>query len=115
MSVYKIVINIQFKTLFHSITGFNLVCAEREQSSKNDEANYVELPPELCLDLGVPSLVIRSLYLVPSVMYRLNCLVRAGQLGKVIREERPQCPLIPATLVILCFYINFVSYIYEVV
>jgi endoribonuclease Dicer len=90
-----------------------LVCTARGQSSNVDEANFVELPPELCLDLGVPSSVIRSLYLVPSVMHRLNSLVLAGQLRKVIREERPKCPLVPATLVrFMHLLINFVCTLY---
>lgn len=72
-----------------------------EQGSNNEESSLVELPPELCIDLGVSSSIIGSLYLVPSVIYRLNCLVLAGQLRKAIREERPKCPVIPVTLVIL--------------
>lgn len=87
---------------------FNLMCTEKEPVSstgETNEANYVELPPELCLDLRVPSIVIRSLYLLPSVMYRLNSLVLAGQLGKIIRAERPKCPAIPARLVSLYLYV----------
>lgn len=76
-----------------------MVCTAGRQHSIVDEANFVELPPELCLDLGVSSSVIRSLYLIPSVMHRLNSLVLAGQLRKAIREERPTCPPIPAALI----------------
>jgi len=83
------------------MVDFDLICTEKEP----DSDNFVELPPELCLDLGVQSFIIRSLYLLPSVMYRLNSLVLARQLGKVITEERPKCPFIPPELVSLYLYV----------
>lgn len=65
---------------------------------KSDRANYIEMPPELCLNLGVPSSVIRSLYLVPSVMHRMSSLMLATQLRQEI-QECSNCPFIPATLI----------------
>jgi hypothetical protein len=66
---------------------------------KSDRPNCIEMPPELCLNLGVPSSVIRSLYLVPSVMHRMASLMLATQLRQEI-QECSNCPFIPATLVI---------------
>ncbi|KAH9304310.1 hypothetical protein KI387_008714, partial [Taxus chinensis] len=66
---------------------------------KVDEANYVEIPPELCLDLGIENSVIRSLYFLPSVMHRLSSLMLASQLRKVICENHPKCPIVSAKLI----------------
>lgn len=65
---------------------------------KSDRPNCIEMPPELCLNLGVPSSVIRSLYLVPSVMHRMASLMLATQLRQEI-QECSNCPFIPATLI----------------
>ncbi|XP_057839229.2 endoribonuclease Dicer homolog 3b isoform X2 [Cryptomeria japonica] len=72
---------------------------ERSLNSKVDEVNYVELPPELCLDLGIQTSVIKSLYFLPSVMHRLSSLMLASQLRKTIREDLPKCPIVPAALI----------------
>ena len=40
---------------------FDLICTEKEPGCNTDdvnEANYVGLPPELCLHLGVSSFII---------------------------------------------------------
>nr|AJA90756.1 Dicer-like 3 [Cycas revoluta] len=81
------------------LTGHLEKSKDRGCNLKSDEANYVELPPELCLYLGVSGSVIRSLYFIPSVMHRLTSLMLASQLRKAIREERPKCPLVPVTLI----------------
>ncbi|XP_057844127.2 endoribonuclease Dicer homolog 3a isoform X2 [Cryptomeria japonica] len=60
--------------------------------------NYIELPAELCLNLGVPSSVIRSLYLIPSVMHRMSNLMLASQLREEI-QKFSNCPFISATLI----------------
>ncbi|KAH9625475.1 hypothetical protein KSS87_008138 [Heliosperma pusillum] len=45
--------------------------------------NYAHLPPELLVSIDIPVSVLRGLYLIPSVMHRLECLILACQL----REE----------------------------
>lgn len=60
--------------------------------------NYIELPAELCLNLGVPSSVIKSLYLIPSIMHRMTNLTLASQLRQEI-QECSSCPFISATLI----------------
>ncbi|XP_074279118.1 endoribonuclease Dicer homolog 3-like [Silene latifolia] len=45
--------------------------------------NYAHLPPELLVSIDIPLSVLRGLYLIPSVMHRLECLMLACQL----REE----------------------------
>lgn len=64
---------------------------EKDSAEKAKEQAFVEIPPELCLLLGVSNAVIRSLYLVPSVMHRFNALLLAGQLRCKIAEAMPQC------------------------
>nr|AJA90772.1 Dicer-like 3 [Ginkgo biloba] len=70
----------------------------KECNLKLDGPNYIELPPELCLNLGVSSSVIRSLYLVPSVMHRMTTLMLGCQLRDEIKDH-PSCPSIPASLI----------------
>ncbi|KAH9301174.1 hypothetical protein KI387_012757, partial [Taxus chinensis] len=60
--------------------------------------NYIELPAELCLNLGVSSSIIRSLYLIPSVLHRMNTLMLASQLREEIQDSS-DCPFISATLI----------------
>ncbi|KAH9301172.1 hypothetical protein KI387_012755, partial [Taxus chinensis] len=62
------------------------------------EPTYIELPPEVCLNLGVSSSVICSLYLLPSVMHRMNTLMLSNQLREEI-QECSNCPCIPSTLI----------------
>jgi len=72
------------------IIDFDLIRAEKELGSNTDEVNeakYVELPHELCTDLGVPSFIIRYLYLLPSVMYHLDSLVMVGEPGKLLGKS----------------------------
>nr|AJA90780.1 Dicer-like 3 [Pinus canariensis] len=72
---------------------------EKSQGKACDvRPNCIEMPPELCLNLGVPNSVIRSLYLVPSVMHRMASLMLATQLRQEI-QECSNCPFIPATLI----------------
>ncbi|XP_057825712.2 endoribonuclease Dicer homolog 3 isoform X2 [Cryptomeria japonica] len=77
---------------------YNFLVKDQQKPIVN-EGKFVELPPELCLNLGVSSSVMRSLYLVPSVMHRLTSLMLASQLHKAIREERSDCPPVPASLI----------------
>ncbi|CAM6082260.1 unnamed protein product [Calypogeia fissa] len=61
-------------------------------NAEDAEPCSVEIPPELCVVLGVSTSVVRSAYLVPSVMHRLEAALAASELRRVIREETPQCP-----------------------
>ncbi|GLJ31484.1 hypothetical protein SUGI_0631810 [Cryptomeria japonica] len=73
--------------------------AKDQQKPIVNEGKFVELPPELCLNLGVPSSVMRSLYLVPSAMHRLTSLMLASQIHKEIRKECSDCPPISVPLI----------------
>ena len=90
--------------------------AKHQEKAMEKEGPFVELPPELCLNLDVPSSFMRSLCLLPSVMHRLNCLMLTGQLIKTIKTERPNCPPISMQLVISLLIISnwcyFVWFIY---
>ncbi|KAJ0977945.1 hypothetical protein J5N97_013419 [Dioscorea zingiberensis] len=46
--------------------------------------NYVHMPPELVLHIDVPIHVLKSFYLLPSLMHRLESLMLASQLRKEI-------------------------------
>lgn len=46
--------------------------------------NNVRMPPELVAHIDVPLDVLKSLYLIPSLMYRMESLMLASQLRKEI-------------------------------
>ncbi|KAJ7535983.1 hypothetical protein O6H91_12G052400 [Diphasiastrum complanatum] len=70
---------------------------EREVEAKVVGAqSLVELPPELCLDLGLKSSVVRSLYLIPSVMHRWIAYINASQLRHQIIDSFPNCLFVSA-------------------
>jgi hypothetical protein len=64
-------------------------------NAEDAEPCSVEIPPELCVVLGVSSSLVRSAYLVPSVLHRLEAALTASELRRVIMDERSQCPNIP--------------------
>ncbi|XP_057825628.2 endoribonuclease Dicer homolog 3a [Cryptomeria japonica] len=82
----------------HATRPRNFLTKHQVKPAEN-EGTFVELPPELCLNLDVPSFVMRSLCLVPSVMHRLISLMLGNQLNKAIRKERPECPPISIQLI----------------
>ncbi|XP_024528687.1 endoribonuclease Dicer homolog 3a isoform X2 [Selaginella moellendorffii] len=51
--------------------------------------NFVEIPPELCLVLGARSSMIRSLYLVPSFMYRFTAYIISSELRTKFTKHFP--------------------------
>mgnify|MGYP000695170667 FL=1 len=67
---------------------------------KETKQNYsVEIPPELCLLAGISTVVVHTLYLLPSVMHRFNALISAAELRNKIAKEIPECYLIQPSLV----------------
>lgn len=68
---------------------------QKKANAKDAEPCSVEIPPELCVVLGVSSSLVRSAYLVPSVMHRMEAALIASDLRRVIREGRLQCSDIP--------------------
>ena len=99
----------------HAKRPRNFLSKQQVSSSKDGAGTRVELPPELCLNLDIPSSFMRSLCLLPSVMRRLHSSMLASQLNKAIKIERPNCPLVPIQLVITCimtwdrFYVRLVN------
>lgn len=89
----------------HAKRPRNFLTKHQERPAEKG-GTFVELPPELCLNLDVPSSVMRSLCLLPSVMHRLISLMLASQLIKAVRIERPNCPPVPIQLVILFLIIS---------
>lgn len=45
---------------------------------------HIRMPPELLATIGVPRTVIKSIYLLPSIMHRLESLMLATQLRREI-------------------------------
>jgi hypothetical protein len=62
------------------------------------------MPPELCIVLGLSPSVVRSAYLIPSVMNRLYSVMLASQLRHSIQTAAPQTPTIPVMRVRLYIY-----------
>lgn len=48
--------------------------------------NVAHMPPELLLHIDIPIGVLRSMYLLPSLMYRLESLMLSSQLRKEINN-----------------------------
>ncbi|KAL9238125.1 hypothetical protein vseg_012595 [Gypsophila vaccaria] len=46
--------------------------------------NHVHMPPELAVSIDIPLSVLRALYIIPSLMHRLECLMLACQLREDI-------------------------------
>lgn len=72
-----------------------------------EKPECVEMPPELCLNLGFPASVIRSAYLLPSVMYRLKSVMLASQLRQSIHA--PKIPVMTVSPSLLSFWAVLVS------
>nr|AJA90765.1 Dicer-like 3 [Ephedra trifurca] len=64
---------------------------------ESNEVTLMEIPAELCLNLGVPNCIVRTLYLVPSIMYRITNLMLASQLRQEINKNLTFS--IPSTLI----------------
>uniref|UniRef100_A0A804L163 Dicer-like 3 n=1 Tax=Musa acuminata subsp. malaccensis TaxID=214687 RepID=A0A804L163_MUSAM len=62
--------------------GSNFV--PKRSNGKNVSLNHVHMPPELLVDIDVPYEVLKSFYLLPSLMYRVESLMLACQLRKEI-------------------------------
>ncbi|CAL9771823.1 unnamed protein product, partial [Musa acuminata subsp. burmannicoides] len=56
----------------------------KRSNGKNVSLNHVHMPPELLVDIDVPYEVLKSFYLLPSLMYRVESLMLACQLRKEI-------------------------------
>lgn len=49
--------------------------------------NNIEMPPELCIQMGISTSIVRSAHLVPSVMHRLKWAIIASQLRTSIHSS----------------------------
>lgn len=72
------------------------------------EQIHARLPPELLVHIDLSTNILKSFYLLPSVMHRLETLMLASQLRKEIGYNDN---LIPSSLVCVCNYLFFVSII----
>lgn len=66
---------------------------------------HVHMPPELLVNIDVPIDVIKSLYLLPSMMYRLESLMLASQLRQEINCSNLNIPSSLVCFSPLCFYL----------
>ncbi|KAG0553607.1 hypothetical protein KC19_12G024900 [Ceratodon purpureus] len=57
-------------------------------SKASVQSTSVEMPPELCLELGFSAAVIRSAYWVPSIMHRIKTAVLASELRRSIHAPK---------------------------
>ncbi|XP_019164958.1 PREDICTED: endoribonuclease Dicer homolog 3 [Ipomoea nil] len=60
---------------------------------------HVHIPPELLISIDVSIDVLRSLYLLPSLMHRLHCLMLASQLRREISRHYGDSP-VPSSLIL---------------
>ncbi|KAG1358569.1 putative Endoribonuclease Dicer [Cocos nucifera] len=80
--------------LKHSHNPHNLLSSKSKHegnvaSKKSDKSqNHVHMPPELLVHIDVPIDVLKSFYLLPSLMHRMESMMLASQL----RKEIAFCP-----------------------
>lgn len=55
-----------------------------DKRTNNGGQNHVRMPPELVAHIDIPINVLKSFYLLPSLMHRLESLMLASQLRKEI-------------------------------
>jgi len=75
--------------------------SKRSESSSlyvNQAPNNVHMPPELLVPFDVPQDVMKSLYLLPSLMHRVESLMLASQLRREIAFH-PSDSCLSSTLV----------------
>ncbi|KAL2653060.1 hypothetical protein R1flu_021188 [Riccia fluitans] len=72
---------------------------KKEGSELESKHSFAQLPPELCIILGISDIVLRTTYLLPSVMHRLDAALAASQLRDAIALEFPQ-PVIPVMRIV---------------
>ena len=65
--------------------------------------NYVHMPPELLVNIDIPIDVLKSFYLLPSLMHRLESLMLASQLRGEIGSLSSNS-LTSSSLVCVLFY-----------
>ncbi|XP_011002830.1 PREDICTED: endoribonuclease Dicer homolog 3-like isoform X2 [Populus euphratica] len=63
------------------------------------QQQHVHMPPELLIKIDVPISVVKSIYLMPSLMHRLECLMLASQLRQEIDCHAPNV-YIPSSLIL---------------
>ncbi|BFI23519.1 endoribonuclease Dicer [Marchantia polymorpha subsp. ruderalis] len=83
----------------NSVNGSGKGKKKSKGNSEESENCYIELPPELCIVLGVSDAVVRSAYLLPSVMHRLDAALAASQLREMITKDFPH-PVIPVMRIV---------------
>ncbi|XP_078169437.1 endoribonuclease Dicer homolog 3a-like [Carex rostrata] len=98
--------------LKHSHNAHNLLYAhanEADGASENKKHKklvatkkpgfHVHMPPELLIHIDVPVDVLKSFYLLPSMMYRIESLMLASQLRKEVGYNPTDC-CIPSSLIL---------------
>ncbi|XP_078169744.1 endoribonuclease Dicer homolog 3a-like isoform X2 [Carex rostrata] len=98
--------------LKHSHNAHNLLYAhanEADGASENKKHKklgatkkpefHAHMPPELLIHIDVPVDVLKSFYLLPSMMYRIESLILASQLRKEVGYNPTDC-CIPSSLIL---------------
>lgn len=88
----------------HNLLSSN-ICLEEQKKSKR-KSTYIEkplnnvfMPPELLIHVDFPIDVLKALYLLPSVMHRMESLMLASQLRQEISSQFSY-PCVPVTLIL---------------
>ena len=76
-------------------------------SKASVQSTSVEMPPELCLELGFSAAVIRSAYWVPSIMHRIKTAVLASELRRSIHA--PKIPVMEVAFLSSFFCFHWIS------
>ncbi|GAA0149590.1 hypothetical protein LIER_08728 [Lithospermum erythrorhizon] len=81
--------------LKQSHNAHNLLTDFRNEGNDNQvkPLAYIHMPPELLVGLDIKLEVVKSCYLIPSVMHRLESLMLASQLRKVILCDGIHLPI----------------------
>lgn len=91
--------------LLHELAGG--ACGKRFEVGSKTEVKkpqtHVHMPPELLVSIEIPISVIKSIYLLPSVMHRVESLMLASQLREEISCFRSDCRISSS---LVCVYVG---------
>ncbi|CAK7352744.1 unnamed protein product [Dovyalis caffra] len=71
------------------LVNFNDEGDSKDGTVVGRQQQHVHMPPELLIKVDVPISVVKSIYLMPSLMHRLECLMLASQLRQEIDCHAP--------------------------
>ncbi|XP_065848463.1 endoribonuclease Dicer homolog 3 [Euphorbia lathyris] len=83
----------------HNLLSNNDEDTSKKKAVDEKQRQFVHMPPELLVSVEIPAQILKSFYLLPSLMHRLESLMLASQLRKEIDCGAPNF-YIPSSLIL---------------